>query len=140
MTIAQANYHEDNMFTVDFIVDKDNIKAKEVIESKYEQGATVEIAGICKNIVTTVTKTEETEFGEPITRVLPRSDKKLVITQGKPVIVGEGEYSVEAITALNTAYIAEGEAIKAKAATSGDSKPAQETKTPSKKSALAGLI
>jgi hypothetical protein len=144
MSLAQANYKEDGMHVVDFIVDKDNLKAIQVIESKYEQGSTIEIFGICKNIVTNVTKTEETAFGEPITRILPRSDKKLVITQGKEPIIGEGEYTIEDIKRLNAAFIAEGEQIKNKAvntpstpATNNASSPA---KPMSKKSALAGLI
>jgi hypothetical protein len=141
MSVAQANYKEDNMFVVDFIVDKDNLKAKQVIESQYEQGTTIEIFGVCKNVVTNVEKVEETAFGEPIVRILPRSDKKLVITKGKDPIVGEGEYTIEAIKALNSAYIAQGEDIKAKAAsqdtTSSSSTP---VKPASKKSALAGLI
>jgi hypothetical protein len=146
LTMAQATYREDNMQLIDFIVDKDNIKAKSTIESRYPVGTTVEVSGICRNIVTNVTKTEEVAFGDPITRVLPKSDKHLVITSGKEPVVGEGEYGIDAIKALKEAYNKEAEEIKNKAldesATNGGAAIKNDTadKAPSKKSALEGLI
>jgi hypothetical protein len=145
MTIGQATYKEDNMFMLDFIVEKDNVAAARAIENAYPQFATVSIHGVCRNIVTTTTVQEESLFGEPIVKVYTRNDKKLVITGGDQPITGEGEYTEEHITALNKAYVAEGEAIKAKAM-NADNAPAASAattsapKTVNKKSALAGMF
>ena len=144
MTIGQATYKEDNMFMLDFIVEKDNIAAIQGIERAYPQFTTVSIHGICKNIVTTNTVTEESLFGDPIVKVYTRNDKKLVITGGDQPIQGEGEYTEEHIAALNKAYIAEGNAIKAKAM-NADSTPSatvapSASKPVNKKSALAGMF
>lgn len=142
MSIAQANFNENNMQVVEFVVDKDNVSAVEAIQRSYTQGSTVQISGICSNIVTQITKTEDTMFGDPVTKVFTKTDKKLIITSGQPVIEGEGEYSIEAIKALADAYTKEGIAIRDKATNESNVQTAQAaTKSvPSKKSALAGLI
>lgn len=142
ISIAQANYHENNMQVVDFVVDKNNIAAVKAIQQYYTQGATVSISGVCSNIVTQTTKTEEAMFGDPIVKVFTKTDKKLILVSGKPVIEGEGEYSVEAIKTLVDAYTKEGIEIKNKSTNDSNVQTAQTaTKSaPSKKSALAGLI
>lgn len=144
MTIGQATYKEDNMFMLDFIVEKDNVAAAKAIENAYPQFATVSIHGVCRNIVTTTTVQEESLFGEPIVKVYTRNDKKLVITGGDQPITGEGEYTEDHITALNKAYVAEGEAIKAKAKNADNTASAPATtsapKPVNKKSALAGMF
>lgn len=142
ITIAQANYSENDMMEVQFTLPKDNIAAVNAIQARYEQGTTVLINGVCQTIVTTHSTTEETMFGEAQTRVSVRSDKKFIIVGGKEPIVGEGEYTVEAIKALNAAYVKSGEKIKQDSLGSNskaESAPEQQ-KAPSKKSALAGLI
>jgi hypothetical protein len=143
MTIGQATYKEDNMFMLDFIVEKDNVAAAKAIENAYPQFSTVSIHGVCRNIVTTTTVQEESLFGEPIVKVYTRNDKKLVITGGDQPITGEGEYTEEHIAALNKAYVAEGEVIKAKAKNT-DTAPTTSTasapKPVNKKSALAGMF
>lgn len=145
MTIGQATYKEDNMFLIDFIVDKDNVGAVKAIEAAYPQFSTVSVHGTCRNIVTTTTVQEESLFGEPIVKVYTRTDKKLIITGGDEPITGEGEYTEDHITALNKAYVASGEAIKAKALSGGTTAtegatPAAATKVVNKKSALAGMF
>lgn len=143
MSIAQANYKEDNMHVIDFVVDKDNQTAVKAIEKMYEQGATVEVSGVCRNIISTTVVEEEVAFGEPIKKTYTKTDKRLVITSGQPVIQGEGEYTLENIKALNDAYVKEGTEIKDKANStvqnSSNASSATDSK-PSKKSALAGLI
>lgn len=142
ISIAQANYNENNMQVVEFVVEKDNLAAVKAIQNAYTQGSTVQISGICSNIVTQITKTEEAMFGDPITKVFTRTDKKLIITSGQPVVEGEGEYTVEAIKSLVDAYTREGIEIKDKAMNDSNAQTAQEAtkNVSSKKSALAGLI
>lgn len=141
ITIAQANYGENDMMEVQFTLPKDNIAAVNAIQSRYEQGTTVLINGNCQTIVSTHSTTEETMFGEAQTRVSVRSDKKFIITGGKEPIVGEGEYTVDAIKALNAAYVKSGEKIKQDSLGSNSkTESAPEQKAPSKKSALAGLL
>lgn len=142
ISIAQANYKENNMHVVDFVIDKDNQAAIKAIEKMYEQGSTVEISGICKNVVTTSVVKEEVAFGDPVEKTFTKTDKKLIITSGQSPVQGEGEYTIEAIKALNDAYTKEGIAIKDKATSDNSSSSASNTvdSKPSKKSALAGLI
>lgn len=141
ITIAQANYNENDMMEVQFTLPKDNIAAVNAIQSRYEQGTTVLVNGNCQTIVTTHSTTEETMFGEAQTRVSVRSDKKFIITGGKEPIVGEGEYTIDAIKALNAAYVKSGEKIKQDSLGSNSkTESAPEQKAPSKKSALAGLL
>ena len=141
MTIAQANYKEDNIYLIDFIVDKDNLNAIKVIQDNYVEGATVSVEGVCSNIVTQFTTEEETLFGEPIVKTFTKTNKKLIITGGRPVVKGEGEYTPEAIKTLVDAYTREGIEIKEKkmSQTVQNAEVAQKN-VPSKKSALAGLI
>lgn len=141
MTIAQANYREDNLQMIDFVVSKDNLAAVAAIQKMYTQGTTVEVEGICSNIVTTTTKTEERAFGDPIVKVFTNTDKKLVITSGGEPVEGEGEYTVEVIQTLMDAYTRQGIEIKNKANNESGIQTAEAApKVPSKKSALAGLI
>lgn len=139
-SLAQANYKEDNIFIVDFVVPKNNLAAVNAIQKMYEQGATVEVSGICQNVVSISTTTEDVAFGDPIVRTHTRTDRKLIITSGQQPITGEGEYTIDSIKALNEAYTREGIAIKDKASASANDATQETVNKPSKKSALAGLI
>lgn len=140
MSVAQANYKEDNMFIVNFIVDRDNAAAINSIQNNYTQFSTIEINGVLQTIVTQRTETTPVAFGEPIVKTYNNVDKKYVITGGTDVITGEGEYTEEAMANLINAYKAEGANIqnKANSATNTSATPAAAPKA--KKSALAGLI
>jgi len=145
ITLAQANYKEDNMFEIQFTVAKDNFTAAQHIREYYEQGATVEIKGEISNLVSVQTITEEVDFGEPTIRTVTRSEKHFYITGGNKPIVGEGEYSAEAIAALVKAYAISGakikeDALKSTSKTEAAGTPAEAKGAPSKKAALAGLI
>lgn len=140
MTVGQSNYKEDNMFTVNFIVDKDNIAAIKSIQENYEQYTTIEINGVLQTIVTQSVKETPVAFGEPVVKTYNNVDKKYIITGGCEVVTGEGEYTEDVLKNLLTAYKEEAASIQAKA-NSTDTK----TSTPSaaqkaKKSSLAGLI
>lgn len=138
ITLAQANYKEDNMFEVTFVVDKENMKAVKVIEDNYEAGTTVEISGVCQTIVTQRTVTSEVAFGEPVTKTYTNADKKFVITGGSEPIEDEGKYSEEIIKNLIEAYGKSGREIQNAKKESTGAKTAPSTKP--KKSSLAGLI
>jgi hypothetical protein len=140
MTLGQSNYKEDNMFTVNFIVDKDNIGAINSISNHYEQYATVEISGLLQTIVTQSVKETPVAFGEPVVKTYNNVDKKYIITGGSEVITGEGEYTEEVLKNLLTAYKEEAASIQAKA-NSTDTKTSTPGAAPkAKKSSLAGLI
>jgi hypothetical protein len=140
MTLGQSNYKEDNMFTVNFIVDKDNVAAIRSIQDNYEQYSTVEISGILQTIVTQIKKETQVAFGDPVVKVYNNVDKKYVITGGSEVVTGEGEYTEEDLKRLLTAYKEEGSSIQAKA-NSTDTKTSTPSAAPkAKKSSLAGLI
>lgn len=141
ITLGQANYKEDNMFEVNFIVEKENAKAIKVIDANYEAGKTVEINGICKTIVTQNTVKTEVAFGDPVVKTYTNVDKKFIITGGSEPITGdEGEYTDEVINRLVAAYRTSGEEIQnAKKDASNTTTPVA-SKEKAKKSSLAGLI
>jgi hypothetical protein len=140
MTLGQANYKGDNMFTVNFIVDKDNIAAIKSIQENYEQYATVEISGVLQTIVTQSTKETPVAFGDPVVKTYNNVDKKYIITGGSEVVTGEGEYTEEVLKNLLTTYKEEAASIQAKAS-SADTKTSTPSAAPkAKKSSLAGLI
>lgn len=139
ITLGQANYKEDNMFEVSFIVDKNNAKAVKVIDANYEAGKTVEINGICQTLVSQHTVETEVAFGDPVIKTYTNVDKKYIITGGSEPVTGEGEHTDEVIGRLVAAYRQSGEDIQnAKKDASGTSTTAPGAK--SKKSSLAGLI
>ena len=144
LTMGQANWNENNLCLVDFAVSKDNLKAVQVMQKYYETGKTTTIRGVCQNIVTLQKEETESMFGDPIVKVYTKNDKKYLITSGDNLINGEGEYTVDAIKALNEAYVAEGEKIKRDAMNSETNEPAKSTEsvkaTAPKKTALSGLF
>lgn len=143
ISLAQAKFKETDMFEVQFTVAKDSFAIAQSIRDAYEQGATVEIKGNISNIVSIQNITEEVDFGEPQVRTVTRSDKHFFITGGNKPIYGEGEYTVEAITALVKAYAVSGAKIKddaLKSTSKTEAAPAEVKAAPSKKAALAGLI
>ena len=143
ISIGQANYAEDNMFEVNFTVDKDHEKAIQYMEDQYISGATVEVTGVCRTIVTSKSVPVEAAFGEPITKEYINTDKKFVIISGSEVISGEGEYTEEVINNLVAAYSATGKDIQAKAASAEKTSTASASpaaKPKPKNTNLAGLI
>lgn len=142
ISLGQATYKEDNMFQVSFIIDKDNVKAIQFMEDQYVEGATVEVSGICRTIVTQKETTTDVAFGEPIVKTFNNVDKKFVITSGSEVLSGEGEYTDEIINNLVLAYKSSGDAIQAKAAQGekADNTAASTPKPKPKNTNLAGLI
>lgn len=143
ISIGQATYKEDNMFEVNFIVDKDNVKAVQVIGDQYVSGATVEVSGICRTIVNKRIVATEVAFGEAIPKEYINTDKKFVITGGSEVISGEGEYTEEVINNLVKIYSDTGKEIQAKAASAEKTSTASASpaaKPKPKNTNLAGLI
>lgn len=142
ITIGQANYKEDNMHMIDFIVGKDNLDAVKAIQKSYTEGSTVSVSGVCSNIVTQITREEEVAFGAPVVKTFTRTDKKLIITSGSAPKEGEGEYTEDAIKTLVDAYTREGIKIKDNSTAKANVNTAEVApkNVPSKKSALAGLI
>ena len=143
ISIGQANYAEDNMFEVNFTVDKDHEKAIQYMEDQYISGATVEVTGVCRTIVTSKSVSVDAAFGEPIAKEYINTDKKFVIISGSEVISGEGEYTEEVINNLVAAYSATGKDIQAKAASAEKTSTASASpaaKPKPKNTNLAGLI
>lgn len=140
MSIAQANYKEDNMFIVKFALNKDNVKAATAIQRAYEVGTTVQIVGNISTIVTQHKTETPMAFGEPVVKTFTNVDKKFFITSGSNPIQDEGCYDEATIERLIDAYKQEGIAIQTKAASSGETKTASPSTPKVKKSSLAGLL
>jgi hypothetical protein len=140
ISIGQATYSENDMFEVNFIVDKDNLKAVQVMGEQYTSGATVEVSGVCKTIVSKYSKQTEIAFGEPIVKEYINTDKKFVITGGSEVLSGEGEYTDEVINNLVAVYSAKAKEIQAKATSAEKTSASPAAKPKPKNTNLAGLI
>lgn len=80
--VAQANWNDDNCIVVRFDVDKDDIRKAETISAHYLPGATVEFQGVLTSVTTMETKTVEADFGEPIVKVFPKTEKAYTIVSG----------------------------------------------------------
>lgn len=144
LSLGQANYNEDNMHVLTFVVENDRPGIIKGIQDNYELFNTVYVKGILTNKVTIVTKTEEVAFGDPEVRSYTKTDRRFVITgAGLPIIgVEDGEYTTEFIKKLNVAYVEEAAKLQSDAKNKQDDTPVSSgaSKPAAKKDDLAGFI
>lgn len=120
MTIAQANYNFEKALETKFAVHKDNRAAVNFIESNYDVGATVKVAGSINIITEEVTSEDATAaFGEPIVRTFTNTYVTRLVTTGSAPITGQGEYSQDLMNTLNATYKQDALEIEANAKSDG---------------------
>ena len=104
--VAQADYNDTNCIVVRFDIDKDDTQKAAVIEANYVVGSTVEFSGNLGAVSTIEVKTVQADFGDPITKKFPKTEKTYSIVSGNLPLDSDNElaYTKPIIDALIAAY------------------------------------
>ena len=115
LTLAQANYREDNLTMFRLQVKPEDTDIVRGIEKTYKVGDTVLISGELNFLVETTTQTIENAFGAPTVKTYQNRYNSFYVTGGSNPEQGESAYSTELIQSLIAAYKAKDVEIKAAA-------------------------
>lgn len=131
LVMAQANYNNEKPVVVKLAVPKSERKAIDYMQTNYERGVTVTVKGEIRVVTEEVQKTEETAFGEDITKTFTNSFKTYDILSGTEPVDGKGQYSARDIRDFAEAYEDEGVKLQREAKNRTESNSNQKGNTAS---------